>query len=242
MAERVYDIVFSPDGKWLATASGDPGRYGSVQLWTAEAGGCAKQGRDLLESNDAAFTAAFSADSKRLAAAGSDRAVRVWEVETGKLLRTIEDHSDWILGLAFSPDGHYLATASRDKTSKVFDLRTKESEALATFSGHADTVYAVTFTPDGKQVVTAGADKLVRIWNPWDDAKQTDALRGFGGAVFRLRFSGDGRQLIACSADQTSARVQSALPASRFKGTVTGSLGSPSRSARPNDRVGKLGW
>ncbi len=218
LAERVYDIVYSPDGKWLATASGDPGRYGSVQLWVAEPGGGGKPVRDLLESNDAVFTVAFSADSKHLAAAGSDRAVRVWEVETGKLLRTIEDHSDWILGLAFSPDGEHLATASRDKTSKVFDLQKRESEALATFTGHGETVYAVAFTPDGKKVVTGGGDNLVRVWNPWDEAKQTDVLRGFGGAVFRLLYTPDGQQLIACSADHTVRVFNQGIPRLTLQG------------------------
>ena len=38
LAERVYDIAYSPDGKWLATASGDPGQFGVVKLWIAEPG------------------------------------------------------------------------------------------------------------------------------------------------------------------------------------------------------------
>ena len=46
MAERVHDIAYSPDGKWIATASGDPGQFGSVQLWIAEPGGGGKLARD----------------------------------------------------------------------------------------------------------------------------------------------------------------------------------------------------
>jgi WD40 repeat protein len=201
MAERVHDIAYSPDGKWMATASGDPGQFGSVQLWIAEPDGGGKLARDLLETTDSVFAVAFSPDGTKLAAAGADRAVRIWEVATGKELALIEDHADWIFDLAWSPDGKRLATASRDKTSKVFDVEKKES--IATFPAHAETVYCVAFAPDGKSVVTGGADNQLRVWNPDEDAKQAKVVGGFGGAVFRLLFAPDGKTLIACGADKT---------------------------------------
>jgi WD40 repeat protein len=201
LAERIYDIAYSPDGKWLATASGDPGIYGVARLWLAEPGGGGKPVRDLVETQDVVFAVAFSPDSKRIATAGADRAIRVFEVETGKLLVQIEDHADWIFAIAFSPDGKRLASASRDKTCKVFDVAKKES--LVTFPGHAQPVYTVAFTPDGKAVVTGGEDNRIRFWNPDNDGRQVRDIGGFGGTVFRLRFTPDGQSLAACSADKT---------------------------------------
>jgi tricorn protease-like protein len=200
LAERIYDIAFSPDGKWLATASGDPGQFGGVKLWIAEPNGGGKPVRDLLETTDCVFAVAFSPDSKLLAAAGADRAIRIWEVESGKERATIEDHADWIFDLAFSPDGKRLASASRDKTSKLFDVAKKES--LVTFPGHAQTVYAVAFTPDGKYVSTGGEDNQIRFWNPDEDGKQVRAVGGFNGPVFRLQYTPDGKELVACSSDK----------------------------------------
>lgn len=201
VAERVLDIAYSPNGRWLATASGDPGRSGAVKLWSASPQGQAEPVRLLFEGDDSIFALAFSPDSAQVAAAGSDRTIRVWNIESGKLLATIDDHADWILGLSFSPDGRLLATASRDKTSKVFDWAKKAT--LATFAGHSDTVYSVVFTPGGRQVATAGGDGLIRIWNPAEDAKQEATLTGFQGPVFQLRTSPDGRHLVAGSADRT---------------------------------------
>ncbi|SIO60747.1 WD40 repeat [Singulisphaera sp. GP187] len=199
--ERVHEIAYSPNGQWLATASGDPGRSGSVKLWSATRNGQAEPVRTLFEGDDSIFAVAFSPDSAHVAAAGSDRTIRVWNVESGKLLTEIDDHADWILGLSFSPDGRLLATASRDKTSKVFDWAKKAT--LVTFAGHADTVYAVTFTPDGRRIATGGGDGLIRIWNPTEDAKQEASVSGFKGPVFRLRYSPDGEHLVASSADRT---------------------------------------
>jgi Tol biopolymer transport system component len=201
LAERVYEVAFSPDGKWMATASGDPGQFGSVKLWLAEPNGGGKPVRDLLESNDCVFAAAFSPDSKLLAAAGADRAIRIWEVDSGKELAVIEDHADWILDVAFSPDGKRLVSASRDKTSKVFDVAKKES--IVTFPGHAQTVYTASFHPDGKRVFSGGEDNLIRIWGPDNDGKQSGQIGGFGGPVFRLQFTPDGKELLACGSDKT---------------------------------------
>lgn len=216
LPERTYDVAFSPDGKWMATASGDPGQFGAVRLWIAEPNGGGKPVRDLAESSDVVYAVAFSPDSQLLAAAGADRAIRIWKVESGELLATIEDHADWIFDIAFSPDGKRLASASRDKTAKVFDVEKKES--LVTFPGHANTVYCVSFSPDGKQVYTGGEDNQIRVWNPDDDAKQAATIGGFGGAVFRLQFTPDGKSLAACGSDKTVRLIE----ANKVKATLEG--------------------
>lgn len=207
LEERVHDVAFSPDGKWMATAGGDPGQYGSVKLWEVGPEGALASPRELLESSDSVFAVAFSPDGSKLAAAGADRAVRIWEVTTGKNLAAIEDHADWIFDVAFSPDGKRLATASRDKTSKVFDVEKKE--ALVTFPGHNETVYCVSFAPDGKAVVTGGGEGQVRVWDPDADAKQSKTIGGFNGPVFRLQFHPDGKRLFTCGADK-SVRIYEA--------------------------------
>jgi WD40 repeat protein len=199
LAERVYGIASSPDGKLLAAASGDPGIFGMVKLWPVEPSGSSKPARELVETQDVVFAAVFSPDGKKIATAGADRTIRVFEVDTGKLLAQVEDHADWILAIAFSPDGKRLASASRDKTCKVFDLERKES--LVTFPGHAQPVYTISFAPDGKTVATGGEDNRIRLWNPDSDGKQVREI-GYGGIVFQLRFTPDGQTLAACCSDK----------------------------------------
>jgi mono/diheme cytochrome c family protein len=194
VAVPITALAFAPDNTAII------GQFGVVKLFQAEPDGAGQAGRDLVESNDSVFAVAFSPDSRLVAAAGADRAIRIWEVESGKPLATIEDHADWVLDLAFSPDGKTLASASRDKTSKVFDVEKKES--LVTFPGHAETVYTVGFAPDGKSIATGGGDNQIRIWNPGEEGKQVRTLGGFGGPVFRLQYHPDGKTLIACGADK----------------------------------------
>jgi WD40 repeat protein len=206
--ERSYDIALSPDGKWLAVASGDPGQFGKATLYKVTPDGDATEPRDLVESPDAVFAVAFSPDGTKVAAAGADRAIRVFDVESANPLLTIEDHADWVLDLAFSPDGTKLASASRDKTSKVFDVEKKES--LVTFPGHAEAVYSVAWSPDGKMIATSGGDNQIRLWDPAAEAKQARNIGGFGGAVFRVFYHPEGKQLIACSADRSVRTIDPA--------------------------------
>ena len=218
LSERIYDLAYSPDGHWLATAAGDPGQYGAVKLWKAEADGSATPARDLAEESDCFFAVAFSPDGKRLAAAGSDRTIRIWESETGAEVARIEDHADWIFDLAFSADGKRLASASRDKTSKVFDV--EKGESLATFPRHAEAVYGVAFGPEDKVVASGGGDNEVRTWTPDEDAKQAKSVTGFGGPVFKLLAQADGKRLFAAGADRTIRVV--ALPDGKVLQTLSG--------------------
>ncbi len=201
LQERIYDLAYSADGAWLATAAGDPGRFGTAKLWKTKPDGTAEFALDLGEASDAIFAIAFSPDSKKVAAAGADRTIRVWTLPDGKLDLQLEDHADWILDLNFSPDGTKLVSASRDKTTKVFDVVKKES--LVTFPGHNEPVFTAVFSADGKQILSAGADRQVRAWTPEGEAKQVRNAGGFGGEVFKLALSPDGKSLLAASADKT---------------------------------------
>lgn len=201
VAERVYDLDFSTDGKTLAVAAGTPAQIGELKLFNVADG---KLLGDFGISDDAFFAVAWSPDGKRLASAGADRVIRVFDIASGEEQLTIEDHADWVMGLTFSPDGKKLASASRDKTSKVFDATNGDS--LVTFNGHGNAVYSVGFTPDGKQVITSGADKQVRLWNV-GDAKEVRKIGGFSGDIFKLAVTKNGH-IFTASADKSARQHQ----------------------------------
>jgi tricorn protease-like protein len=208
-AERAYAMVFLPDGT-LAVAGGRPGQEGDVRIYDINAGvdGVSDKKvflKELVQADDSLLALALSVDGKKLAAAGCDRIVRVWDLPSGKLEHSIENHADWVLGLAFSADGKYLATASRDKTAKVWDLAAKES--LVTFPDHQNPVYGVALMPDGKIGISIGDDSSVRTWNVVDTGKnigkQVKTMAGHSKSVFRMSLNTSVKPnlLATCSAD-----------------------------------------
>ncbi|RMG32925.1 MAG: hypothetical protein D6725_16745 [Planctomycetota bacterium] len=192
VAERVHGIAFSPDGSLLGVAAGTPGQMGELKLFASADG---KLVADLVTTADSMLAVAFDAKGERVACAGADRSVFVFDVAQKRRVLEIQDHADWVMGVAWSPDGKKLVTAARDKTCKVFDAAS--GEALVTFNGHTDAVYAAAFAPDGKSVVSAGRDKQLRVWKP-SDGKQIRAIGGFGGEIFMLAVSPDGHVFSAC--------------------------------------------
>lgn len=213
-AERAYAMAFLPDGK-LAVAGGRPGQEGDLRIYDINAGTDGVNDKkvfvkEFIQTDDTLLTLALSADGKKIATAGCDRIIRVWDLDSGKLEHSIENHADWVLGVAFSADGKALASASRDKTAKVWDLVNKES--LLTFTEHQNPVYAVAFTPDGKLGVSVGEDTNVRFWNATDAGKnigkQTKSSGGHQKAVLRLATNTTAKLnlLATCSADG-SARL-----------------------------------
>lgn len=203
VAERVYDVEFSPSGASLAVAAGTPGQMGEVKLFNPADGTLI---RDLVTSNDSVFAVAYSPDGRRLATAGADRTIRIFNLENFAQEVLIEDHADWVMGIAFSPDGAKLASAARDKTSKLFDAKTGDS--LLTFPSHNEVVYGVSFSPDGAQVYTSGRDNRIRVWNP-ANAQQIREIGGFGGEVYRVVITADGR-VFSCSADKQAREHKAA--------------------------------
>jgi predicted nucleic acid-binding Zn-ribbon protein len=199
VAERIYDLNYSPDGIKLAVAAGTPAQIGEAKVFDISSGNVLA---DLVRTGDAVFAVAFSPDGQRLAIGCADRSIRIYDANNYAEQLMVEDHADWVHDIAWAPDGSKLVSASRDKTAKIFNAQTGDS--LITFNTHNNTVHAVAFTPDGKQIVSSGADRQLRIWNV-ADAKQARNIGGFADEVFGISVTAEG-DVFSVSADKNARR------------------------------------
>jgi WD40 repeat protein len=139
-------------------------------------------------------------DDQRLATAGFDKTIHLWDLATGKLLATFPGHQGEIRCLAFRPDGKRLASAGNDKDIKVWDADT--GKELLSLKGPTELVRAVVFSPDGKRLVSGGEDHSVRVWDA-ETGKELFTLPGHTGAVSSVAFHPEGKLLATASHDET---------------------------------------
>ena len=100
---------------------------------------------------------ALAPDGKTLATCGYDRLVKLWDVASGKEIRTLRDHSDSVYGISFRPDGKLLASAAADRAVKIWDVAT--GVRLYSLGDPTDWVYAVAWSPDDQWLVTGSKDE-----------------------------------------------------------------------------------
>jgi WD40 repeat protein/serine/threonine protein kinase len=205
----VFSVCFSPDGRRLASASGD----GTVKVWDTD------RGQEIFTTKERynfwVTSVSFSPDGRRLASGGlityedQPGEVKVWDVDKGQEILNLKGHSIGVTSVSFSPDGRRLASASADGTVKVWDV--DRGQEVLTFKGPTTGVRSVCFSPDGRRLAGASGslDRQgrslpgeVKVWDA-DRGQEVLSLKTHTNPVCRVCFSPDGRRLASASADGT---------------------------------------
>jgi len=176
--------AFSPNGKWIMTASLDL----TVRCWDAITG---VPIFPPLAHPAGVLTAAWSPNNDRIASGGRDRILRVWEATTGRLLLSTPAHEEEITHVEFSPDGHYFVSACRSAQVRVW--RSADGRLVAALP-HDGGVRLARFSPDGARLITGGSDRQARIWD-WQSGTVTMSVPHRFGDVDWVGWSNTGQQV-----------------------------------------------
>jgi WD40 repeat protein len=190
----IHSIVFSPDGRTVATEARD----NRIILRNF-----ADQQRKQTLSSPLVEVVAFSPDGALVASGGDDGLVRVWEVATGKLVALLRGHTGMVSGLSFTPDGEKLVSGSSDRTVRIWSPKTGQEEDVLLHQNENVSAHCVSFSLDGKRLASASGDRdWVEVWDVSARRCLTN-LTGHIHDVWGVSYSPDGKLLASGSSDCT---------------------------------------
>lgn len=167
--------------------------------------------------SEAVKTIQYSPDGKYLASAGRDKSIILWQLATGRQIRSFLGHSSTINTIAFSPDGTKLVSGGSDNIAIVWEVNT--GEVIHKFTDHIERITSVQFSPDGSLIASGGYDDSVLVWQSQNGkvvqkiAANSDKGLGYGVSV---SFSPDGKS-IAVGNDNKTTEVWNLATGAKIK-------------------------
>ncbi len=214
----VWCVAFSPDGKRLASATGEFGNASDPDIQICEVA----TRREIVRFNGhtaGIFSLSFSPDGKHLASSSKDKTVRIWDTTTGTETFNVTTAS-LPLGVAFSPDGRRIATCTdsfpllgKPGELKIWDVA--EKKEILDFKGHNGRIFCIAFSPDNKFLASGGADG-VKLWDP-NSGKLVRSIAGGGECV---AFSSDGKRIASGDGAVRIWDTATGKEISTYKGTL----------------------
>ena len=149
-------------------------------------------------------------DGERVATAGADRLVKIWQWGRSAPLLSLAGHADWVRSVAFSPDGQWLASTGDDGAICLWDA--DAGELVSTLQCDTFSLETLCWTPDGTRLAAAGFAGKVCIWDVAEQALaasvdtgnfrtiEDEVLNGgfsYPSGIRRVVCSPDGKQLVA---------------------------------------------
>ena len=157
--DAVYATAFSPDGKFLVTASFDS----TLKLWDPATGKEVRTYGGALGHAKQVISVAFNQDGSMIASGSTDNTLKVWDVPISSPIRSLKAN-DAVQAVALSPDGLKLALGGKDGSLKL--VTPADFKELVKFEpGHQGAVTALSFSANGLLLASSGTDRTLRYWD-----------------------------------------------------------------------------
>ena len=188
----IFATVFGPNGKYLATASGDS----SARVWDAKTGAPVT---DPLKHEARVVNVVFSPSGLHIVSSSEDDTARVWNVQTGAPVGQPLRHDLDVNMADVSPNGRWVVTASEDRTAKIWSLSTGELvlEPIK-FNGP---VKAARFSHDGRRVAIGSEDQTAQVWTCLSGQPKSEPLSHGRIRLNWAAFSSDAKYAVTCGHD-----------------------------------------
>lgn len=197
--DAVGAVVFSPDSRSVISGGDD----GNIRIWSVETGAVVRTIETpkvplgdfgvLMPSRISSLD--IAGDGVRLLSGSGERSLRLWDINTGKELKTLQGHRDRNSMLAFLRSGTQAVSASWDGTFKLWDLATGREVRTFKEDGERHWILFAGFSPSGTTAVSASTDNMVKVWSAADG----HLLRTFerkGASISSAALSPDGTRVV----------------------------------------------
>ncbi|KII89078.1 hypothetical protein PLICRDRAFT_53558 [Plicaturopsis crispa FD-325 SS-3] len=213
--KAILDVDFDHKGNLLVTCSSDL----FIKIWDTQNEW--KNTKTFPGHEHSVSSVRFMPGDQQIVSASRDRSIRIFDVASTHLIRTILGHSEWVRCVIPSEDGQLLASCSNDQTARIWNPLSGESKIE--LRGHENVVEVIAFAPiasyaairelagipnidrvkrHGSYVATGSRDKTIKLW----DAQSGQMLRSLAGHdnwIRALVFHPSGKFLLSASDDKT---------------------------------------
>jgi len=132
--------------------------------------------------------------------------VRVWDVDTGKLLSSFQDQKGVVLSLAFSPDGKQIASSSINPDNSFVVWDADSGNVIKRITGHKSHLHRLRFSPDGRFIAAGETDGTVKLWNS-DTFEETLHIDAHTAPVVGISFEPTQQKRMATAGEDGLVRV-----------------------------------